>query len=96
MADYQRGPHTAHDIKYHFVWVTKYRKSILKGEIALSVREIVRRICMEQEVAIIKGHVSHDHVHLFASVPPQLSPASLMQSIKGNPAHPVSSGMEPC
>ena len=64
MADYQRGPHTVHDIKYHFVWVTTYRKPILKGEVASSVREIVRRICMEQEVSIIKGHVSYDHVHL--------------------------------
>ena len=83
MSQYQRGPHTVHDIKYHFVWVTKYRKSILKGEVAVSIREIVRRICMEQEVTIIKGHVSYDHVHLFVSVPPHLSPASLMQSIKG-------------
>ena len=83
MADYQRGPHTVHDIKYHFVWVTKYRKPILKGDVAVCVREFVRRICMEQDVTIIRGHVSHDHVHLFVSVPPQLSPASLMQSIKG-------------
>ena len=83
MSDYQRGPHTVHDIKYHFVWVTKYRKPLLKGEVASSVREIVRRTCMEQEVTIIRGHVSHDHVHLFVSVPPQLSPSSLMQRIKG-------------
>ncbi len=55
MAECQRGPHTVHDIKYHFVWVTKYRKPILKGEVAFSVREIVGRICMEQEATIIKG-----------------------------------------
>jgi putative transposase len=63
--------------------MTKYRKPILKDEVAVSVREIVRRICMEEESTIIKGHVSHDHVHLFLSVPPHLSPADLMQRIKG-------------
>jgi len=83
MAKYQRGAHTVHDIKYHLVWVTKYRYPILKGEVALSVREIIRRICLEQEVTIIKGHVSTDHVHLFASVPPHLSASALMQRIKG-------------
>ena len=83
MADYQRGAHTVHDIKYHFVWVTKYRKPILKGDVAVSVREIVRRTCMEHEVTIIRGHVSHDHVHLFVSVPPHLSAAKLMQRLKG-------------
>lgn len=44
MAKYQRGAHTVHDIKYHFVWVTGYRYQILKSEVALSVREIVRRM----------------------------------------------------
>ena len=55
MAEYQRGAHTVHDIKYHFVWVTKYRYPILTGEVALSAREYIRRICMEQEVIILEG-----------------------------------------
>ena len=83
MAKYQRGAHTVHDIKYHFVWVTKYRHPVLRGEVALSVREQIRRICMEYDARIIKGHVGCDHIHLFVSPPPNLAPADLMQAIKG-------------
>ena len=83
MAEYQRGAHTVHDIKYHFVWVTKYRYPVLTGEVALSVREHIRRICMEQEVFILKGHVGRDHIHLLVSAPPNVAPADLMRFIKG-------------
>lgn len=80
---YQRGAHTLHDIKYHFVWVTKYRYPVLRGEVALSVREYIRHVCMKREVAILKGHVGKDYIHLFVSYSPRIAPASLTQSIKG-------------
>ena len=83
MVEYQRGAHTLHDIKYHFVWVTKYRYPVLRGEVASSAREYIRRVCMEREVTILKGHIGKDHIHLFVSCPPRIAPASLMQSIKG-------------
>jgi len=83
MSDYRKGGHTVYDIKYHLVWVTKYRYSILKGEIALRVRDLIREVCMQRDIAIIKGHVSLDHVHLFVSVPPHLSVSQMMQYIKG-------------
>ncbi len=41
MKDYRKGSHTVHDIKLHFVWITKYRYNILNGDIALRVREIM-------------------------------------------------------
>ena len=41
--DYRYGSHTVYQIEYHFVWVTKYRYKILKGEVAERVRELVRR-----------------------------------------------------
>jgi putative transposase len=47
------------------------------------VRELIRQICKEQEVEILKGHVSKDHVHLFVSVPPYLSISKLVQYLKG-------------
>ena len=66
------------DIKLHFVWITKYRKPLLSGTIAVRVRDIVRQICTELEVDILKGHVSKDHVRLYVSCPPHLSPSHLM------------------
>ena len=83
MPDYRTGAHTVYDIKYHVVWVTKYRFSVLSGEIAVRARDIIRDICMQHEVRILKGHVSREHVHLFVSAPPRLSVSRMMQYIKG-------------
>ena len=83
MPDYRTGAHTVYDIKYHVVWVTKYRFPVLSGEIAVRARDIIRDICMQHEVRILKGHVSREHVHLFVSVPPRLSVSRMMQYIKG-------------
>ena len=83
MDHYRKSSHTTYDIKYHLVWITKYRKPALVGEIAQRVRDLIREICRSKEVEIIKGHVSKEHVHIFVSVPPHLSVSDLMQSIKG-------------
>ncbi len=83
MAEYRKGAHTVYDLKYHLVWVTKYRYKILEGEIAKRARDIIREVCMSKEITIIKGHVSRDHVHLFVSSPPRLSVSQMMQYIKG-------------
>ena len=83
MEHYRRSSHTVYDIKYHLVWITKYRKPILLGDIAHRVRELVSEICKTNDVEIIKGHVSKDHVHIFVSVPPHISVSKLMQSLKG-------------
>ena len=83
MAEYRQGAHTVYDIKYHFVWVTKYRYHVLKGEVALRTRELIRQTCLSREIRIIKGHVSKDHVHVLLSCPAKLSPAKVMQYLKG-------------
>src|SRR5437588_12897313 len=80
---YRKGSHTVYDIKYHIVWITKYRKPVLRGEIALQVRELVRQSCASLDVEIVSGHVAHDHVHLLVSVPPHLAVSELVQRLKG-------------
>jgi len=57
MEHYRRTAHTRFDIKSHFVWVTKYRKPVLAGAVGMRVRTLVRQICAEHEVEILKGHV---------------------------------------
>ena len=54
-----------YDLKYHLVWITKYRKKVLYGQIAERLRDLVREICKTKDVEIIKGSISKDHVHLF-------------------------------
>jgi len=83
MEHYRKGSHTIYDIKYHFVWITKYRKPMLSGVIATRLRELIREICKAMDIDIIKGHISRDHVHLFVSVPPYHSASQVMKRVKG-------------
>ena len=83
MQNYRQSSHTVYDLKYHIVWITKYRKPILQGEIAKRARDLMREICKAKDVEIIKGHISKEHVHVFVSVPPHVSVSQLVQSLKG-------------
>ena len=73
MENYRKSAHCTYDIKYHLVWITKYRKSVITGQIALRTRELIRMICQSNEVEILAGHVGSDHMRLLVSVPPHLS-----------------------
>ena len=83
MENYRTSSHSRYDIKYHFVWVTKYRKPILTDAVAVRLRDLVREVCRTQDIEILEGAVSKDHVHVLLSCPPSLSPSKIMQYIKG-------------
>lgn len=83
MKNYRKTSHSVYDIKYHIVWITKYRKPVLFGDVALRLRDLVREICNAMDIQIIKGHVSKDHVHLFLSAPPYHSVSNIVGRIKG-------------
>ena len=83
MTDYRTNSHSRFDLKYHFVWVTKYRKPLLIDAVSTRVRDLVREICKANDVSILQGAVSKDHVHILVSCPPNISPSKLMQKIKG-------------
>jgi len=80
---YRHGSHTVFSIHLHLVWITEYRKKVLVESVSLRVRDIIREICQGEGVDIIKGHVSKDHVHLFVSIPPQVTISRLVQRLKG-------------
>jgi putative transposase len=83
MKQYRKASHCVYDIKYHIVWITKYRKPILRKEIGIRTRELIRLICASLDIEIVKGHISRDHIHLLVSVPPYISVSKLVQRIKG-------------
>jgi len=83
MNEYRHGAHTVFAIHVHVVWITKYRKPVLKEGIALRVREMIRQMCQKERVEIIKGYVSKDHIHLLLSIPPQVTISRLVQRLKG-------------
>ena len=83
MRRYQIGAHTKTDLKVHLVWVPKYRKKVLTGEIAIRARDILRQIAMEHDIDIISGKVSNDHVHIFVSYRPNQDISQIVQWLKG-------------
>ena len=83
MNEYRHSAHAVYDIKYHVIWVTKYRYKILRGRVAERARELIRQICHAREVVIVRGAISPDHIHMLLSVPPNLAPAKVVQYIKG-------------
>jgi putative transposase len=80
---YRKTSHAVYDLKYHVVWITKYRKPVLRGEIGKRLRDLIRQTCDTLEVYIETGHIAVDHVHLLLSVPPHRSVSDLLQRLKG-------------
>ena len=83
MAEYRSSSHTVYDIKYHFVWITKYRYKILRKNVALRLRELLQQGCDARNIKILKGSIGMDHVHMLLSCPADLAPSQIMQYLKG-------------
>ena len=75
--------HTAWKCQYHIVFIPKYRKKQLYGQVRIDVREIIRTLCGYKGVEIIDGAVCPDHVHLRVSIPPKMSISTFMGYLKG-------------
>ena len=74
MENCRKSAHCTYDIKYHIVlWITKYRKPVLMGKIAIRTRELICKIYQTNDVEILAGYVGKDHIHLLVSMPPHLS-----------------------
>lgn len=82
MSPIKRTSHAVYDLKYHMVWVPKYRKMILRGELAKGLKTTFQEISERYEFEIDTMEVKDDHVHLFLSAPPRYSPARVVQIIK--------------
>lgn len=83
MDGYRRSSHTIFDNRFHLVWVTKYRYHVLDRRTGERCRDLIREVCRTNDVDILSGHVSKDHIHIYVSVPPHLAVSKLMQYIKG-------------
>ncbi len=87
MVEYRKSSHAIYDIKYHVIWVTKYRYKILKGDIGLRLRELIRQGCEARSITIVQGSIGQDHVHLLLSCPATLAPSKIVQYLKGRSSH---------
>ena len=83
MAEHRHSGHAVCDIKYHLVWITKYRYKILRGEVAERARDLIRQIYYAREVVIVRGSVPPDHIHMLVAAPAHMAPSKLVQYING-------------
>ena len=77
------GSHSVSRLTAHVVWVTKYRYHVLRGEIQHRCRALILQICDAEDVRILKGVVSKDHVHMHIEYRPSQSISDLVKRLKG-------------
>jgi putative transposase len=83
MTEHRYSSHTVSRLTAHLVWITKYRYEVLKGDIQARCRELIIQICDAEDVRILKGVVSKDHIHMLIEYPPKTSLSDLVKRLKG-------------
>ena len=86
MRSFERLAHSVWECKYHIVWCPKYRYRVLKGDVGVGVRDIIRQLCAWKGIEIISGNLQADHVHLILSIPPKVSVSTAVGYLKGRSA----------
>ena len=75
--------HSRYMLQYHIAWIPKYRRKILVKSIAIDVETYLNQVALEKEWEIIALEVQPDHIHLFVSAPPSVSPSNIVKAFKG-------------
>ena len=86
MKDWQSQAHVKWDCKYHVVIVPKYRQRVFFGRRRGQIGEILRDLCRQKEVGLVKGNAQPDHIHMLLSIPPKYSVAMTIGYLKGKSA----------
>ena len=86
MNDIQCLSHTKWECKYHVVWIPKYRRKVLYGELRKNLGEMLHDLARQKECKILEGHLQPDHIHMLISIPPKYSVAQVVGYIKGKSA----------
>ena len=86
MTDYRSLSHTKWTCQYQVVFIPKYRKKVIYGELRRDLGEVLRRPAQQRESEVEEGHLLADHVHIMLSIPPKYSVAQVIGYIKGKSA----------
>ena len=78
--------HSKWDCKYHVVFIPKYRRKALFGELRKHLGEVFRTLAAQKECRIEEGHTQADHVHILISIPPKYAVSQVIGYIKGKSA----------
>lgn len=86
MDDFESLSHTKWDCKYHIVFIPKYRRKVLYGQLRIHLGEVFRNLAAQKESRIEEGHLMVDHVHMMISIPPKYAVSQVIGYIKGKSA----------
>jgi putative transposase len=78
--------HTKWDCKYHIVWIPKYRRKVLYGDLRKYLGEVLRDLAQQKESKVLEGHLMPGHVHMLLSIPPKHAVTQVVGFIKGKSA----------
>ena len=83
---WQSWAHSRWECKYHVVFIPKYRRKAIYGEIRASLGGIFHELARQKECRIVEGHLVVDHVHMCIEIPPKHAVASIIGFLKGKSA----------
>ncbi len=86
MREWESQSHVRWYCRYHIVFVPKYRKRAIFGQLRRAMGKILRELCEQAGVELVEGHAMPDHVHLCVSIPPKYSVANTVGRLKGKSA----------
>ena len=86
MEDVKNLNHTKWECKYHVVWIPKYRKKVLYGELRRYLGSTFKDLAAQKESQVLEGHLLPDHVHMLISIPPKYSVSQVIGYMKGKSA----------
>jgi putative transposase len=86
MDDFQNLSHTKWECKYHVVFIPKFRRKTLYGELRRHLGTVLRTLAEQRECRVEEGHLMPDHVHMLLSIPPKYSVSQAVGYLKGKSA----------
>ena len=86
MDEFESLSHTKWECKYHVVFIPKFRRKALYGQLRDHLGELLRKLAIQKESRIEEGHLMPDHVHMMISIPPKYAVSQVIGYVKGKSA----------
>ena len=86
MDEYESLRHTKWECKYHIIFIPKYRRKALYGQLRRHLGEVIRKLAEQKESRVEEGHLMPDHVHMMIAIPPKYAVSQVVGFIKGKSA----------
>jgi len=82
MSEIEKGWHNVYTLKYHIVWVTKYRYNKFFGQVEKDAKTVFFEIAKDYDWEIVELGIEPDHVHVYLSTEPTDRPSDVVKWMK--------------